>query len=75
MDRKHHYLETFTCDLLKYKRVIPYFSYQYVWGKSIRIKRVNMQLLVHTDSLLHNSFTKFMIIVFQADLSMAWTLY
>ena len=34
-----------------------------------------MQILVHTDSLVDNSFTKFMIIVFQADLSMAWILY
>ena len=34
-----------------------------------------MQLLVHLDSLVDNSFTKFMIIAFQADLSMAWILY
>ena len=31
-------------------------------GKSIRIKRVKMQLLVHTDSLVDYSLTKFMII-------------
>ena len=34
-----------------------------------------MQLLVHTDSLVDNSFTKFIIIVLQADLSIAWILY
>ena len=34
-----------------------------------------MQLLVSTDPLVDHSFTTFMIIVFQADLSMAWILY